>query len=360
MSAKKNKKILLIEDDRVMRENTAELLELSGYSVATAENGKFGVEKAKADRPDLIICDVMMPELDGYGVLYLLSRDKETAGIPFIFLTAKAERADQRKGMELGADDYLTKPFEEDELIRAVEGRLKRMEHMTSGHSNDMQGLNAFIDEARAALELENLAKDRRVRKYNKRDIIFHEGDQASALYFVADGKVKTFKINEDGKEFVTGLHGPGDFIGYVALLTEKSYEWSAMALEDCELCIIPKADFISLVHRNQDVSVRFIKLLSNKLIDKEKQLIDLAYNSVRQRVAEALLQLCNKYRDQKSGSFSMNIPRNDLASLVGTATESLIRSLSDFKEEGIIVIKGSEIAVTDEKKLRHIAQHMH
>ena len=358
MSAKKNKKILLIEDDRVMRENTAELLELSGYEVATAENGKYGVEKAKADRPDLIICDVMMPELDGYGVLYLLSRDKDTAGIPFIFLTAKAERADQRRGMELGADDYLTKPFEEDELIRAVEGRLKEV--MSCGHSNDMHGLNAFIDEARAALELENLAKDRRVRKYSKRDIIFHEGDQASALYFVADGKVKTYKINEDGKEFVTGLHGPGDFIGYVALLTEKSYEWSAMALEDSELCIIPKADFISLVHRNQDVSVRFIKLLSNKLIDKERQLIDLAYNSVRQRVAEALIQLCNKYRDQKSGTFSMSIPRNDLASLVGTATESLIRSLSDFKEEGIIMIKGSEIAVTDEKKLRHISQHMH
>lgn len=352
------KKILLIEDDRVMRENTAELLELNNYSVVTAENGKFGVELAKADRPDLIICDVMMPELDGYGVLYLLSRDPQTAGIPFIFLTAKAERADQRKGMELGADDYLTKPFEEDELIKAVEARLKRKDRMSAEHQNDVQGLNAFIDEAKAVLELENLAKDRRVRKYHKRDIIFHEGDTASALYFVADGKVKTFKINEDGKEYITGLHGKGDFIGYVALLTEKPYEWSAQALEDSEVVIVPKADFISLVHRNHDVSVKFIRLLSNKLIEKEQQLIDLAYNSVRQRVADGLLQLCNKYRDQNKGNFSMEIARNDLASLVGTATESLIRCLSDLKSEGVLVVNGSQITVTDEKRLKKIAEH--
>ena len=359
MTARNNKKILIIEDDLVMRENTAEMLSFAGYTVTAAENGKYGVEKAKADRPDLIICDVMMPELDGYGVLYLLSRDRETAGIPFIFLTAKAERADQRRGMDLGADDYLTKPFEEEELLRAVESRIRRKEAMTSTYTNDLQGLNAFIDEARAALELENLARDRKVRRFHKRAIIFHEGDTASTLYFIAEGKVKTFKINDDGKEFVTGLHGKGDFIGYIALLTSKPYEWSAMALEDSELCVVPKSDFISLVHRNQDVSVKFIKLLSNKLMEKEKQLIELAYNSVRQRVAEALLQLCSKYRDEKSGSFSMSIPRNDLASLVGTATESLIRSLSDFKEEGIIAIKGSEISVTDERKLKLIAQQM-
>src|SRR4051812_33462814 len=107
------KKILLIEDSREMRENTAEILELANYNVITAANGKIGVEYAVKELPDLIICDIMMPELDGYGVLYMLGKNPATASIPFIFLTAKAEKTDLRKGMSMGADDYLTKPFEE-------------------------------------------------------------------------------------------------------------------------------------------------------------------------------------------------------------------------------------------------------
>src|SRR5690606_41128830 len=99
-------KILIIEDNLDIREGTAEILELAGYDVLTAPNGKNGVDIAQSNLPDLIICDIMMPELDGYGVLYLLSKKAETASIPFIFLTAKAERVDIRKGMEMGADDY--------------------------------------------------------------------------------------------------------------------------------------------------------------------------------------------------------------------------------------------------------------
>ena len=108
------KKILLIEDDVVLRENTEELLELSNYEVVVAPNGKVGVEIAKQNLPNIIVCDIMMPELDGYGVLEALSKNEETRHIPFIFLSAKTERKDVRKGMDLGADDYITKPFEED------------------------------------------------------------------------------------------------------------------------------------------------------------------------------------------------------------------------------------------------------
>jgi len=119
------KHLLLIEDNNEIRENTAEILELAGYSVSTAENGKRGIEIALQKKPDLIICDVMMPVLDGYGVLHLVHKNPELAPIPFIFLTAKAERTDFRKGMEMGADDYITKPFEDIELLNAVEVRLK-------------------------------------------------------------------------------------------------------------------------------------------------------------------------------------------------------------------------------------------
>jgi CRP-like cAMP-binding protein len=349
------KKILLIEDDRVMRENTAELLELSNFKVITAENGKFGVELAKTASPDLIICDVMMPELDGHGVLYLLSKDPQTASIPFIFLTAKTERADIRQGMEMGADDYLTKPFEEQELLNAVNSRLRRKEAFVNRHSNDVQGLNAFIDEARAIKELENLSKDRKIRKFNKRDNIFFEGDEPQSLFFIASGKVKTFKINEEGKEYTVGLHGPGEFLGYLPLLTNSGHDVAAAALEDTELYVIPKEDFVSLVHRNHDVSMSFIKMLSNNLAEKERQLLELAYNSVRQRVAEALLHLSDKYRQGSEERFSMSISRNDLASMVGTATESLIRTLSDLKDEGMVSMKGSLISIEDEKALRRV-----
>ena len=120
------KKILLIEDDKALRENTEELLELFGYAVTTAPNGKTGIFRAKEELPDIIICDIMMPEIDGYGVLQNLSSDETTKHIPFIFLSAKTEHKEIRKGMDLGADDYLTKPFEEEDLMSAIESRLAK------------------------------------------------------------------------------------------------------------------------------------------------------------------------------------------------------------------------------------------
>ena len=118
--------ILLIEDNENMRENTSEILTLAGHQVESASNGKEGVIKVQLNKPDLIICDIMMPELDGYGVLHMLNRDPNTNQIPFIFLTAEADRSDVRKGMELGADDYVTKPFDDLELLAAVDTRLKK------------------------------------------------------------------------------------------------------------------------------------------------------------------------------------------------------------------------------------------
>jgi CheY-like chemotaxis protein len=121
------KKILIIEDNTEVRENLSEILSLSGYQTISAENGKVGVEKALNDRPDLILCDVMMPELDGFGVLHILSKQPITSDVPFIFLTAKAEKDDFRKGMALGADDYIVKPFDDTILLQTIETRLKRM-----------------------------------------------------------------------------------------------------------------------------------------------------------------------------------------------------------------------------------------
>ena len=118
--------ILLIEDNADIRENTGEILEMAGYTVLMAENGQAGVATALATRPDLVVCDIMMPVLDGYGVLQIFNQNPQLTGIPFIFLTAKTERADLRRGIELGADDYLTKPFDKAGLLSALAVRFHR------------------------------------------------------------------------------------------------------------------------------------------------------------------------------------------------------------------------------------------
>jgi DNA-binding response OmpR family regulator len=139
------RRLLVIDDHDDIRENIAEILSLAGYEVFTAKNGKRGVETALRENPELVICDIMMPELDGYGVLHLLRKNESTLNTPFIFLTAKTERTDLRKGMEMGADDYITKPFDDIELLNAIEIRLKKYDILQSKYAADEKGASELI-----------------------------------------------------------------------------------------------------------------------------------------------------------------------------------------------------------------------
>jgi CheY-like chemotaxis protein len=349
------KTILIIEDNTDVRENTAEILELASYRVLQAENGKAGVEIAQKMKPDLIICDIMMPVLDGYGVIHLLNKAPDTASIPFIFLTAKSERIDFRKGMEMGADDYISKPFDDIELLRAVEGRLKKSELLRAEFSKNVEGLNKFFSEVQKLEDLKNLSAERRVKVYRKKENVYNEGGNPVYLYFLAKGKIKTFRSHEYGKELITTLYKEGDFFGYTTLLEEGPYAETAEALEDSEVYLIPKEDFFSLIHNNMHVMKVFIKMLSDNIVEKEEQLVNLAYSSVRKRVAEALVLLQKRYNSTPEKNFSISISREDLANLVGTATESLIRTLSDFKEEKLVEIKGSSITIVNPEKLKSL-----
>jgi CRP/FNR family transcriptional regulator, polysaccharide utilization system transcription regulator len=349
------KTILIIEDNLDVRENTAEILELANYRVLQAENGKIGVEMAQKSKPDLIICDIMMPVLDGYGVIHLLNKNQETASIPFIFLTAKSERIDFRKGMEMGADDYISKPFDDIELLNAVESRIKKNQLLKAEFSKNIDGLNRFFDEVKKVDDLKKLSADRRVKHFKKKEIIFSEGNNPNYLYFVEKGKIKTYKSHEYGKELITTLYKEGDFFGYTSLLEEQAYTETAEAMEDSEICLIPKEDFFSLMYSNMNVMKVFVRMLSDNIVEKEKQLVNLAYSSVRKRVAEALLLLQSRFDNSKEKNFSISISREDLANIVGTATESLIRTLSDFKEEKLVEIKGSNITIVDQEKLKKL-----
>ena len=348
------KKILLIEDNPDMRENTAEILSLSGYEVATATNGKEGVELAKNSNPDLIICDIMMPVLDGYGVLHILSKESSTSKIPFIFLTAKSEKADYRKGMIMGADDYLTKPFDDVELLDAIEARLKKSDLMKKDYGDGVNAIDNFISDAKAFEEFKNLSKDRQHREFRKKDFIFVEGGFPNSLYVITKGKVKTFKTNEDGKELITGVHAEGDFLGHISLLEDRKYTETAEALEETEVALVPRDEFQTLIHNNKEIAYKFINILSKNVYENEERLLKLAYNSVRKRVADALVMLYDRYNTGKDEKV-ISINREDLSNIVGTSTESAIRTLADFKDEKLIEIKKGDIIITNLDKLRRM-----
>jgi CRP-like cAMP-binding protein len=346
----------LIEDNQEIRENTAEILELANYEVLQAENGKVGVELAKKEHPDLIVCDIMMPQLDGYGVLHMLGKNPATSSIPFIFLTAKSEKEDFRKGMNLGADDYLVKPFDDLELLAAVEMRLKKNEILKAEFQKNVEGLDNFIEEAKGFEDLNKLMSDnRKLTTFRKKQNLFLEGNRPNALFFLNKGKVKAYKANEDGREYITNLYKDGDFIGYLDLLEETTYRESAMALEDSEVYIIPKEDFFTLLYQNRDIANKFIKILSDNLADREERLLQLAYNSVRKRVAEALLLVEKQYRENNGGKPEVSISREDLANIVGASKEAVIRTLADFKDEELINSRGSKITILNIDKLARL-----
>lgn len=348
------KKILVIEDNEDIRNNTSEILKLSNYMVITAENGKVGVVKAIENKPDLIICDIMMPELDGYGVLHAIQNNEVIKNTPFIFLTAKAERSDFRKGMELGADDYLIKPFDGTELLNAVNSRIKKLDLLKQELNASLAGVRQLLEASSGKKELQALTEDRNINRYKKKQTIYSEGNHPSRIYYIIKGKIKAYKTNKDGKELVTDLFSAGDFVGHIALLEKSTYKDTAEALEDLELAVIPKEDFDELIDKNPEVARKFIQLLAKNISEKENQLLKLAYNSLRKKVADALLLIQTKY--MKGGqNFDIDLSRENLATMAGTATESLIRTLSDFKNEKLIDIHDGRISILNQEKLENL-----
>jgi DNA-binding response OmpR family regulator len=348
------KTILVIDDNTDLRENTAEILDLAGYKTLTAENGKRGVEVATREKPDVIVCDIMMPELDGYGVLHLLRKNPDTQQIPFIFLTAKTERSDFRKGMEMGADDYVTKPFEDIELLNAIEVRIKKSEVLQHNYAPSAQGLAQFVKDVKDSGLFKHLSDQYAVETFHKKQTLYQEAKRPRFLYYLVSGKVKAFKSHEDGKEYITDLFSAGDFIGYTALIEDKNYDDSASILEDAEIMQIPRDEFLGMIYSDINIATKFIRIVTQNVKEKEERLLNLAYSSLRKRVAKALVDIHEKFN--KNGQNSLiEFSREDIAQYVGTATESLIRTLSDFKSEKLIDIKSGKISIINLDKLKNL-----
>ncbi len=347
-----NEKILIIEDNDGIRENVVEILEMANYTVYKANNGKLGLEMALKHLPDIILCDIMMPELDGYGVLHMLNKNAETSTIPFIFLTAKADHKDLRKGMEMGADDYLTKPFDDMELLNAIDVRLRKkayVEHQQQTKANEFKMLLARTD---GLAEFSKIIQGQRNREFKKNQILYNESDIGKGLYLVTEGKLKTVKIAEDGRELMTGMYSAGDYIGINAILSNTPYTDTATALENSKVCMIPSEEMDKVLSLYPDVAKKFINLLSRDNRDKEEQLLQMAYQSVRKKLAGAILRL---YNQQTTKEDMISVSRENLASMACIAPETVSRTLSDFRDEKLIDRQGKIITLLDLEKLQRM-----
>ena len=350
------KKVLFIEDDTVVRENTAELLELADYEVITASNGKSGVAIAKQEKPDIVICDIMMPEMDGYGVLQELAKDPETQQIPFIFLSAKTEHKDIRKGMDLGADDYLTKPFEEEELISAIESRMAKVailnklqekKDKTSEPEDQEQKISSLDD-------LREMVKSYDEQNYKAGETIYEEGKQSNHFFFLDKGVVKSHRMDEYGKELITSIYKEGDFFGNTSFQKHTPYEEYATAMEETRIYAVSKDELKDILINNSNITLELIDVMGDNISGIKEQLLEMAYGSVRKKAARTILLFSQKIR--RHPTQSIRISRSDLASVAGMASETLIRTLSDFKKEGLLEIEGRNIKLLDVEALKRIS----
>jgi len=340
------KKILIIEDDRVVRENTAEILQLANYEVIAAENGKSGLEKAVFFKPDLILCDILMPDLDGYGVLQVILRNSALQKTPFVFMSAKTKHEDIRRGMDMGANDYITKPFEESELLSAISARLKRQEISEKKSLKETGIFKKWRIE-----EIEKAFQFKEEIEYKTGNTIYCEGNVSNHIYYIVQGEVKTFKVNQEGKELITEIFMDRSFFGFTSLLNNKPYTENAEAIKPTKVIRIQKHELQDLIKANPQLALNFMDLLTNNLEGVKEHLMHLAYDSVRKKTANAILYLQNK-EDQQNG---FEISRSDLASILGIAKETLTRTLTDFKEEKLIKTNRNKIHIIDQKKLLSI-----
>ena len=346
-------KILVIEDHLEVRENLHELLELCNYHVISAPDGATGIQLAIAEQPDLILCDIMMPGgIDGYEVLTTLGRHPETAAIPFIFLTARADKTDIRRGMQLGADDYLTKPFEDHELLRAIQVRLHKSHLLKQPFSRSYEGLKSFFFQARQEGGLPLEIDPAGLQKFPAGHLFFQENEAPEHLHFLASGKVRLYRTGRVGEASSTILYEQGSFFGYKALIHGTPYLHLAEALEPVEVFFIPKNDFYLLLLHNRTFSIRFIQLLANRVKEQETLLLKMVQQLSQKTVAETILELCPQEGENQSDTISLEA----IQSRTSIANLSFTLALRDLDHAKAICLEKDCIHLLDAHKLRTLA----
>ncbi|PVD53883.1 Crp/Fnr family transcriptional regulator [Terrimonas sp.] len=204
------------------------------------------------------------------------------------------------------------------------------------------------------------LIANRTEKLYRKGEVIFKEGTFPDGIFFIVSGKVKKYKLDPEGKEYIIYVANTGELIGYHAILAEDRYPDSAAALEESTIAFIPRQNFLEAVRQSEILNKRLLKTLSHEFAVLANSLSLFAQKSVRERLALQLIVMREKYKvNFKPGmAVEINMSRDDLANLVGTARENVVRLLSEFKEKGIVETKGRKIIVQDVTRLIEIADY--
>lgn len=207
-----------------------------------------------------------------------------------------------------------------------------------------------------STLELEKLTQYRDAKFFKKGHTIYHEGNRITGSYCVLNGIIKIYKTGNEGKEQIIKFAKTGDIIGFRSVLSNELACTSAEVLEDSQLCFIPSEILISLIRTNGNFSLDIIQLACRELGEANEYLTDIAQKTVRERLAEVLLKLKETFSADSTGYLQITLTREDLANMVGTATESVIRLLSEFKQEKIIDLQGRKIKILQLSALQRIS----
>jgi len=310
--------ILIIEDNDAIRQNTTTFLEQANYKVLQAPNGKTGLKMASKS-PDLIICDIMMPKMNGYSLLYMLNKNPEIANIPFLFLTSKYE-SDHSKSSN--SDILIT-------IRHLLENRVKALTIKSKGLKN----LEKLFDDIKLNQELKASTCFKLIN-YKKKEIIYYEGTPADGIYLILKGHLKTLNLSSDGEEIFTGIYGSEEFLGVKAVLNNSSFAETAETMEETTVCFIPTEKVHELINFSTIIREKLLKLLSDNQPQEEFELSVLIKNSVRMRMAGVLLRLATPTPET---NFGVKISDQNLAALMGTTVETVNLTLNDFRSEGII-----------------------
>jgi CRP-like cAMP-binding protein len=205
---------------------------------------------------------------------------------------------------------------------------------------------------------LKNIDLAKTTNQYRNHQAIFYEGNRPYGVFCVFDGKIKVFKTDAEGHQHIVRLAGPGDILGYRALLANSNYEATAETIENATICFFDKATFFQILDAHPISTLQILRKLSTELAEAENHSVALAHKSIRERLAELFLIFQKKYgKKSHAGTLlDIHLSREELAELVGTTQESVIRTISDFKQEGLIQLQGKLIIIANTQKLAHVA----
>jgi len=336
---------MLVGNGEGLQKNIPDLLRLSGYEVAAVADGEEAFRLIEGGVPDLVICDAALP---APGVIVFLGELRRKLGLlPAVVFGDLPGKEDVRKVMTAGADDCLPAPFETIDLLRSVEACLTRRERLCHRVGKSVEG----------AFDRQDLIQefgDRDIVPFRRKQLIYVEGQRALCVWLVVTGRVKTYRINEEGKELITTIYGPGQLIGCPEVMESACYRDNARVLEDGDIVAIPRQEFLEALRGNSQMTLWLLRTIAHRSAQRDEELVNLSYNSLRKRVANGLLGLAAIYREEGEEG-AIVISRENLAGIVGAALESLTRTLGDFRKERLVSVKDGRIVLLDEKRLRDL-----